>query len=414
MNLFSGAPRRPTNETIVNIRKLNIEYKLGQLLCKSRQPDFLLKLIKQQNSELSLPWLSSLIESSSDCLEIMPIQCICEFVWNYLVNTVEELPLKKQINIEQLIQRLKIILTTENLNDPFNLQQIYDTFDYFLNKLCSEKFLTRNGALKILYKLFISTNSSSHIIGNQQQILSQQHINLNQLIAAIKELKTYNNHIKPLFLKYFRKALLVETNPEYLNIYMTFTLEESILSYKQNQSLQSQIRMDLDEQDPAKSPSISSSQLKSTFNDIAIDFSNFFFDRTFAYSSMKNFTSKSAILSLTNLFAKFAVIIMNLNEYSLNDQEITEKGTPDVNIQVILAKKQAFDRSSLDKNSYIVIELDQQLYLYLHEKIYNLVVYMLLLVVENFDGDDHTELSEEVTILFKKVFQENNLFKKVN
>ena len=30
------------------MRKLNSEYKLGQLLCKSRQPDFLLNLIKRQ------------------------------------------------------------------------------------------------------------------------------------------------------------------------------------------------------------------------------------------------------------------------------------------------------------------------------------------------------------------------------
>jgi integrator complex subunit 1 len=90
----TGPPRRPPNELIQSIRKLNSEYKLGQLLCKSRQPDFLLSLIKRQNSKLSLPWLSSLIESSSnDCLEIMPIQCICEFIWNVL-NGNEEITLK--------------------------------------------------------------------------------------------------------------------------------------------------------------------------------------------------------------------------------------------------------------------------------------------------------------------------------
>ncbi len=45
---LSGQVRRPTNETIQNIKKLNSEYKLGQLLCKCRQPDFLLSLIKRQ------------------------------------------------------------------------------------------------------------------------------------------------------------------------------------------------------------------------------------------------------------------------------------------------------------------------------------------------------------------------------
>lgn len=154
----TGPPRRPIVETIQNIRKLNSEYKLGQFLCKSRQPDFLLMLIKRHNSELSLSWLSTLIESSSDCLEIMPIQCICEFVWNFLVNTVKELPLKKEINIEKLIQRLKEILIAERPTDPYVIQQINNTFDYFLNKHCSDKFATRAVALKILYKLFISMN----------------------------------------------------------------------------------------------------------------------------------------------------------------------------------------------------------------------------------------------------------------
>lgn len=44
----NGVARRPPQETILNIRKLNSEYKLGQLLCKSRQPDFLLSLIQRQ------------------------------------------------------------------------------------------------------------------------------------------------------------------------------------------------------------------------------------------------------------------------------------------------------------------------------------------------------------------------------
>lgn len=44
----TGPARRPTAETLKSIRKLNAEYRLGQLLCKSRQPDFLLDLIKTQ------------------------------------------------------------------------------------------------------------------------------------------------------------------------------------------------------------------------------------------------------------------------------------------------------------------------------------------------------------------------------
>ena len=59
-----------------------------------------------QNSSLSLPWLSSMIESSSDdCLEIMPIQCICEFIWNLLsgANNGEDLNIKVTNSFDHLM-----------------------------------------------------------------------------------------------------------------------------------------------------------------------------------------------------------------------------------------------------------------------------------------------------------------------
>jgi integrator complex subunit 1 len=115
----NGPPRRPPPDVVQSIKKLNSDYKLGQMLCKSRQPDFLLAIIKRQNAKLSLPWLSSMIESSSgDSLEILPIQCICEYVWN-LSNggEAEELPTKKQLGLDNLLNLMKQILNTRDLND---------------------------------------------------------------------------------------------------------------------------------------------------------------------------------------------------------------------------------------------------------------------------------------------------------
>ena len=87
----SGVARRPPADTVQTIRKLNAEYKLGQLLCKSRQPDYLLGLIKRQTAKMSFTWLSPLIESSfNDCLDIMPIQCVCEYIWNVLNSNEEQ------------------------------------------------------------------------------------------------------------------------------------------------------------------------------------------------------------------------------------------------------------------------------------------------------------------------------------
>lgn len=96
---LSGPPRRPTSEAIQNIKKLNSEYKLGQLLCKSRNPDFLLMLINGQESKISLPWLASMIETSKECLEILPINIVCELVWNLTSGTEEEVQFKVIIYI---------------------------------------------------------------------------------------------------------------------------------------------------------------------------------------------------------------------------------------------------------------------------------------------------------------------------
>ncbi len=139
--------RQPSADTLQNLRKLNAEYKLGQLLCRSREPDYLLMLIKRQNSTLSLSWLSTLMESNSTYLHLMPVQCICEFVWN-LFSGNDDVS-KKATNLDQLISRIQAILLDDCI-DAFNLQQANDTIDYFLSKLSSDKLAVRTNALKVI------------------------------------------------------------------------------------------------------------------------------------------------------------------------------------------------------------------------------------------------------------------------
>lgn len=48
-------------------------------------------LINSQDSTTSLPWLASMIETSKECLEILPIHIICELAWNLTSGTEEEI-----------------------------------------------------------------------------------------------------------------------------------------------------------------------------------------------------------------------------------------------------------------------------------------------------------------------------------
>jgi integrator complex subunit 1 len=139
--------RQPPTETLQNLRKLNVDYKLGQMLCRSRDPDYLLILVKRQSSMLSLSWLSSLMDTNSSYLHLMPVQCICEFVWN-LFNSNED-PKKSSCNLEQPFERIQAILIDDCVDDELSFQQAHDTLEYFLKKLSSDKLHVRKNALKV-------------------------------------------------------------------------------------------------------------------------------------------------------------------------------------------------------------------------------------------------------------------------
>ena len=126
-----------------------------------------------------------------------------------------------------------MILTTSSLNDSLKISQINDTFDYFLNKLSSEKQAVRIGSLKILQKLL--TNEKIQLQPN----LSPIQIDLKEIIESIKNLAAFNIYLQPLMIKHFRRALMVETNSCYLNVYICFIFEQLIDDYQQKSELES-------------------------------------------------------------------------------------------------------------------------------------------------------------------------------
>lgn len=120
--------------------------------------------------------------------------------------------------------------TSEEKKSSLN-GQILSIFEYFLEKLCSEKQSIRSGALRIFNRLFVSSLPLSHlhVTGVDEQLLNQlaaNVIDLNELIDAFKRQtgKAYDG-VQDLLVKYFRRAVCVETNLDYLNVYVRFILE---------------------------------------------------------------------------------------------------------------------------------------------------------------------------------------------
>ncbi len=438
----NGPPRRPPNDLINNIRKLNAEYNLGQLLCKSRQPDFLLSLIKRQNSKLSLPWLSSLIESnSSDSLEIIPIQCICEFIWNVLNGQNEDMTLKKQMNLDKLmilVNKIKAILTSSDLTDSIMIQQIKDVFDYFLNKLCSDKSNIRYAGLKLLRRLLI-TNCQLDKQYLQPPVMQ---IDLNELIETIKKLSAFEIYLKPLLIKHFRRVIMVETKPDYINLYLMFLFEQLVNDYQTQIELESSIKMDFESCDTSSnndnngSIKVKDESFRNLYNEIAIDLADFFFQRSYYINTvtlikytnwdslykMRNSIDKlHEIKKLIKFIMRFSILILNLNEYTVdctfNDEKSSKLTAP--NIKILLKNKQPFDRSNLEINSYLLIELpsEKSNYLYINEKTFNLILYLFTIVIQisnsftqlaKLSVEHHSEIHfdyEEDDILSEKFYQ---------
>lgn len=94
-----GVARKPPSNILEQLKLFNTSFKLGHLLCQSRNPDFLLEIIqRQQRSKtqrqvdsggpVSMPWLNQLVELHEDNFSALPVQCLCEFLLGQIYEDV--------------------------------------------------------------------------------------------------------------------------------------------------------------------------------------------------------------------------------------------------------------------------------------------------------------------------------------
>ncbi|XP_073492849.1 integrator complex subunit 1 isoform X2 [Aquarana catesbeiana] len=153
-----GPPRRPPPNAIEQLKSLNQSLRLGHLLCRSRNPDFLLNIIQRQASSQSMPWLADLVQSSEGSLDVLPVQCLCEFLLHDAAdesgtgeddeeNESKEQKAKKhqrQQKQRQLLSRLQDLL----LGPKADEQTTCEVLDYFLRRLSSPQVSSRVLAMK--------------------------------------------------------------------------------------------------------------------------------------------------------------------------------------------------------------------------------------------------------------------------
>ncbi|XP_036913853.1 integrator complex subunit 1 isoform X2 [Sturnira hondurensis] len=152
-----GPPRRPPPHILDQVKSLNQSLRLGHLLCRSRNPDFLLNIIQRQASSQSMPWLADLVQASEGSLDVLPVQCLCEFLLHDAAAAAaaeeeeeggsKEQKAKKrqrQQKQRQLLGRLQDLL----LGPKADEQTTCEVLDYFLRRLGSSQVASRVLAMK--------------------------------------------------------------------------------------------------------------------------------------------------------------------------------------------------------------------------------------------------------------------------
>ncbi|XP_062303542.1 integrator complex subunit 1 isoform X1 [Osmerus eperlanus] len=153
-----GPPRRPPPQVQEQVKTLNQSLRLGHLLCRSRNPDFLLNIIQRQASSQSMPWLADLVQSSEGSLDVLPVQCLCEFLLHDAAD--DTMPIEDEDEAEskeqrakkrqrqqkqrQLLGRLQDLL----LGPKADEQTTCEVLDYFLRRLSSSQVASRVLAMK--------------------------------------------------------------------------------------------------------------------------------------------------------------------------------------------------------------------------------------------------------------------------
>ncbi|XP_023242494.1 integrator complex subunit 1-like [Centruroides sculpturatus] len=169
-----GVVRKPPAAVMEQLKSLNQTLKIGHLLCHSRNPDFLLDIIHRQGTSRSMPWLAELVESSEGSFNMLPVQCLCEFLLNESSNGAlnlennedskdeiknekgEKVKNRKKQKQQQLLQFLQNLLH----NPSEDALPTSEVLDYFMRRLSSQQFSARSLSVKALNLLLSQPNKS--------------------------------------------------------------------------------------------------------------------------------------------------------------------------------------------------------------------------------------------------------------
>lgn len=250
-----GPPRRPPPLVLDQVKSLNQSLRLGHLLCRSRSPDFLLNIIQRQASSQSMPWLADLVQSSEGSLDVLPVQCLCEFLLHDAADDAssaddeeegesKEQRAKKrqrQQKQRQLLGRLQDLL----LGSKADKQTTCEVLDYFLRRLSSSQVASRVLAIKGLSLVLTEGGLKD---GEDRDHLMEEDSRDAELLPSyqwllqdLPKLPLFDS-VRGLTASALQQAIHVETDPQTISAYLIYLSQHAPI---EEQSLHNDLALDV-------------------------------------------------------------------------------------------------------------------------------------------------------------------------
>ncbi|VIO88055.1 Uncharacterized protein BM_BM9787 [Brugia malayi] len=206
---INGVCRRPPDNIMRDLEKLNEDLDLSRLLSECRDPDLLADIVRSQGSSKALPSIINLVESNSNAIAHLPLECICELFLHYIASSSccgNITPSSEKLNAMR--QRLRNAITSPTATRA----SVLETLEYLAVHLAAHSVSERCAA----------AHSMALLLDHDTKVLP---IATNATPAGSLHKVAYFSELKHRICALLSQACAVETDLNRLSDYLTFLFE---------------------------------------------------------------------------------------------------------------------------------------------------------------------------------------------
>ena len=234
----AGPLRKPRQEFLDSLQSSNQRFRIGHLLCRSRSPDFLLDILQRQGQNQAMPWLADLVESSEGSFNVLPVQCLCEFLLNSACSPQPDQDSFEKENSEltgsnlsagengrKKAKQKQLLYHLQNLlqNPTGDQRSSEEMLEYFLRRLSSQQTYQRTQALKglrlVLTPIMLSPDKMEVDEGGTNEVPADG--DNDWLLKRLPSLPCFP-HFYSQISHQLRFACQVENDPNAVSLYVQF------------------------------------------------------------------------------------------------------------------------------------------------------------------------------------------------